>query len=861
MEKIEAIQQIVKEQVDKGHLKESNSPWNTPVFVIKKKSGKWRLLQDLRAVNATMEDMGALQPGLPSPVAIPRNYHIIVIDLQDCFFTIKLNPIDCKRFAFSVPSVNHKEPCKRYEWQVLPQGMKNSPTLCQKFVDMAVSPLRHGYPEAYIIHFMDDILIGHEDINQARQILREMTVSLEKFGLSLAPDKIQENRPIQYLGHKIHEGYLTSQHAHIRRDKLNTLNDFQKLLGNINWVRPYLKITTGELSPLFDILHGDSHPKSKRQLTPEATAALQLVEERLEQARLHQVNYAIPWALLIMKTAYTPTGCLWQDALLEWVHLPHSPSKGLISYPSLVAQLIVKGRTRSKEIFGRDMQEIVIPYSRLQFEQLLQESDDWGLALMGYTGQIKYHLPKHPIIEFVKETALIFPQQCSIEPLTEAQTIFTDGSSNGVAVVWTEGEPPIISHTGKTSAQQTELAAVTLAFRHFPQTFNLYTDSKYIVSLFPTIETALITGRSTIKEQLKVIQDLILQRKHKFFIGHIRGHTNLPGALAFGNAMADHFTRANLCLTIQEAEDSHALHHQNANALRYQFKITREQARHIVRTCGACPPARQVHKMGVNPRGLKPNHLWQMDVTHVPEFGRLCYVHICVDTFSHAVLATARTGEAVKDVIQHMVAAMAVLGQPLRVKTDNGPAYISKPFAKFCNTWKIRHVTGIPYNPQGQAIIERTHQDVKAQIKKLREASPYLTPHHVLSHALFTLNHLNLNDTGQSRMERHWNPSQDNPKPLVKWKDQLTGLWKGPDPLITSGRGYACVFPQDGESPIWIPDRLIRHVATLQPKPKEDEAATEETAEVHTDAAADGEIAPNHEPDTAVDPSGHAGSA
>lgn len=41
-------------------------------------------------------------------------------------------------------------------------------------------------------------------------------------------------------------------------------------------------------------------------------------------------------------------------------------------------------------------------------------------------------------------------------------------------------------------------------------------------------------------------------------------------------------------------------------------------------------------------------------------------------------------------------------------------------------------------------------------------------------------------------------------------KDLLTGAWKGPDPLITSGRGYACVFPQDADSPVWIPDQLVR---------------------------------------------------
>ena len=73
---------------------------------LRKKSGKWRLLQDLRAINATMEDMEAVKPGLPPPVAIPEGYNMIVIDLKDCFFTIPLNAENRKRFAFSLPSEN-----------------------------------------------------------------------------------------------------------------------------------------------------------------------------------------------------------------------------------------------------------------------------------------------------------------------------------------------------------------------------------------------------------------------------------------------------------------------------------------------------------------------------------------------------------------------------------------------------------------------------------------------------------------------------------------------------------------------------------------------------------------------------------
>lgn len=112
-EKIEATSLIVWEQLEAGHLRESQSPWNTPKFVIQKKSGTWRLLQDLRKVNETMVPMGALQPGLPSPAAIPKGYYKIVGVFKGCFFTIPLHPEDCERFAFSVPSINFKESMKR----------------------------------------------------------------------------------------------------------------------------------------------------------------------------------------------------------------------------------------------------------------------------------------------------------------------------------------------------------------------------------------------------------------------------------------------------------------------------------------------------------------------------------------------------------------------------------------------------------------------------------------------------------------------------------------------------------------------------------------------------------------------------
>ena len=85
-EKAAALRELVAEQLAQGHTVPTTSPWNTPVFVIKKKNGKWRLLHDLRRINAVIEDMGSLQPGMPSPAMIPANWNIIIIDLKDWFF-------------------------------------------------------------------------------------------------------------------------------------------------------------------------------------------------------------------------------------------------------------------------------------------------------------------------------------------------------------------------------------------------------------------------------------------------------------------------------------------------------------------------------------------------------------------------------------------------------------------------------------------------------------------------------------------------------------------------------------------------------------------------------------------------------
>jgi hypothetical protein len=65
-------------------------------------------------------------------------------------------------------------------------------------------------------------------------------------------------------------------------------------LGDINWLCPYLKLTIGELKPLFDILKGDADPKSDRDLTEDGRKALEKVESAIPSQFVTHCNYSKP---------------------------------------------------------------------------------------------------------------------------------------------------------------------------------------------------------------------------------------------------------------------------------------------------------------------------------------------------------------------------------------------------------------------------------------------------------------------------------------------------------------------------------------------------------------------------------------
>ena len=89
----------------------------------------------------------------------------------------------------------------------------------------------------------------------------------------------------------------------------------------------------------FDYLKSNPNSSSKRKLTNETESALVKVDETLHD-QLGLILLKDEIKLFLPKNIYLQGAC---DKKAHWFHLPVTPRKIVLSYPSLVAQLIIKG--------------------------------------------------------------------------------------------------------------------------------------------------------------------------------------------------------------------------------------------------------------------------------------------------------------------------------------------------------------------------------------------------------------------------------------------------------------------------------------------------------------------------------------
>lgn len=270
----------IEEWLKLGIIRPSNSPYNSPIWVVPKKpdsngNPRWRVVTDFRKLNEITEDDSYPLPMITNIFdKIGNAEYYTKLDLSSGFLHIPVEPGDIPKTAISTDNGH-------YEFVRMPFGMKTAPKTFQRAMDIALKGLI-GYG---VFVYMDDIIIYAKTLDEHNRILREVLERLRKYNFKLEIDKCEFlKKEITYLGH-----VLGPRGVKPDPQKIVAVKDFpvpksqknvRQFLGLSGFYRRFVKKYSEKARPLFDLLKKDS----KFSWTDDCQKAFDFLKEELCRA-------------------------------------------------------------------------------------------------------------------------------------------------------------------------------------------------------------------------------------------------------------------------------------------------------------------------------------------------------------------------------------------------------------------------------------------------------------------------------------------------------------------------------------------------------------------------------------------------
>jgi hypothetical protein len=238
----------VQKFFDQGIVRESTSPWASPLVFVRKKNGKLRPCVDYRRLNSvTRKDAFPL----------PR--------IQDCFDTVA----DATLFSsMDITSAYNQIPIKEadipktafvtkyglFEFTVMPFGLCNAPATFQRVIELALA----GLQWKTCLIYLDDCLVFSKTFDDHLIRLGEVLDRIRTAQLKLKPEKCHLlQSEVVYLGHILSAEGITPNRENVEKilhwRTPTNVKQVQSFLGMANYYRRFIPGYAARVRPLIDL--------------------------------------------------------------------------------------------------------------------------------------------------------------------------------------------------------------------------------------------------------------------------------------------------------------------------------------------------------------------------------------------------------------------------------------------------------------------------------------------------------------------------------------------------------------------------------------------------------------------------------
>ncbi|KAI2650216.1 Retrotransposon-like protein 1 [Labeo rohita] len=271
-----AMEKYIKEELAKGFIRPSTSPFSAVFFFVKKKDGGLRPCIDYRSLNEVTIKYRYPLPLVPPALEQLRSARYYTkLDLRSAYNLIRIREGNEWKTAFSTTSGH-------YEYRVMPFGLVNSPSYFQAFVNDVFRDMLNRW----VIVYMDDILVYSNSYAEHVQHVRSVLQRLVQHKLYAKEEKCQfHQESIAFLGYIISPEGVAMDEAKVKAvqnwPQPRTLKELQRFLGFSNFYRRFIRNFSTVAAPLTAMV---KRGETRLTWSPDALSAFHELRRRFTSA-------------------------------------------------------------------------------------------------------------------------------------------------------------------------------------------------------------------------------------------------------------------------------------------------------------------------------------------------------------------------------------------------------------------------------------------------------------------------------------------------------------------------------------------------------------------------------------------------